>query len=692
MNKITFIVVFVLGIQISFAQNTCATALPITAGTHVIDAINGTEVSTPVCAANGTGQTAAEWYAYTPSQNLSITVTSDLSVNICKDSRLHIYTGTCGTLTCIAGDDDGGTIACNSGNTNTYLSTATFNVTGGTTYYIVWDNKWSSAGFTFQLSEAPIVIPPAGPVTFTSQNIATINSQYNLCVVDMNNDYLDDIVGVSNNNIRIHTQNLDGSFTMTSYPTATIATDFLPYWSIAAGDYNKDGYNDLIYGGQNGVTFMKSNGTTMSFTSVTEFTQYVFCQRTNFIDLNNDGNLDAFSCHDVDPNVYYLNNGSGGMTYYQSNPLTPGSILLGINPDGGNYGSIWVDYDNDGDQDLFIAKCRGGSGTAKFNELHRNNGNGTFTDVSVAANMYDPVQTWSSAWADYDNDGDMDALVGASTFTDGPHKYMKNNGNGTFTDATTGTGWDTNTSTSIEHIAYDFDNNGFVDVMGGGNKIMYNQGNGTFVPFNHGFDVSAVGDLNNDGFLDFQSGTTLRISSGNSNKWLKLNLRGIQSNRNGIGARVEIYGAWGKQIRDVRSGEGFRYMSSLNVHFGLGQATTIDQVIIKWPSGVIDTYNNVSPNQRLNVVEGATLGTNAFENFVFTMYPNPVKNTINISINTANPVEFISAEIYDLTGRRVQTSLVQNQSVNVDLLSTGTYILKLTDSNNENYSQKFIKE
>jgi hypothetical protein len=134
-------------------------------------------------------------------------------------------------------------------------------------------------------------------------------------------------------------------------------------------------------------------------------------------------------------------------------------------------------------------------------------------------------------------------------------------------------------------------------------------------------------------------------------------------------------------------------MSSLNVHFGIGQATTIDQVIIRWPSGVIDTYNNVSPNQRLSVVEGgATLGNNSFENFVFTMYPNPVKNIINISINTANPVEFISAEIYDLTGRRVQTSLVQNQSVNVDLLSTGTYILKLTDSNNENYSQKFIKE
>jgi len=690
MNKITLILVFVLGIQINFAQNTCATALPITAGTHVIDAINGTEVSTPVCAANGTGQTAAEWYAYTPTQNLTITVTSDLSVNICKDTRVHIYTGTCGTLTCIAGDDDGGIIGCNSGNTNAYLSTATFNVTAGVTYYIVWDNKWSSLGLSFQLTEAPFVVPPVGPVTFTSQNIATINSSYNICVVDMNNDFLDDIVGVSANNIRIHSQNLNGSFTMTDYPTA--AADNLPTWSLTAGDYNKDGYNDLMYGSTNGLTFFKSNATGTAYIKDNPG-QDIFCQRSNFIDLNNDGNLDAFVCHDVNPNVYYLNNGSGVMTYYQSNnPLTPGAILLGINPAGGNYGSIWVDYDNDGDQDLFIAKCRGGSGTAKFNELHRNNGNGTFSDVSVAANMYDPVQTWSSAWGDFDNDGDMDALVGASSFTDGSHKYMRNNADGTFTDTTAGTGWDTNTSANIEHIAYDFDNNGFVDVMGGGNKIMYNQGNGTFVPFNHGFGVSAVGDLNNDGFLDFQSGNTLRISSGNSNKWLKLNLQGIQSNRNGIGARVEIYGEWGKQIRDVRSGEGFEYMSSLNVHFGIGQATTIDQVIIRWPSGIIDTYSNVSPNQRLSVVEGATLGNNSFENFVFTMYPNPVKNTINISLNTANPVEFISAEIYDLTGRRVQATSVQNQSVNVDLLPTGTYILKLTDSNNENYSQKFIKE
>jgi len=690
MNKITFIVVFVLGVQINFAQNTCATALPITAGTHVIDAINGTEVSTPVCAANGLGQTAAEWYVYTPTQNLSITVTSDLSVNICKDTRVHIYTGTCGTLTCITGDDDGGAIACNSGNANTFLSTANFNVTAGRTYYIVWDNKWSSLGLSFQLTETPIVVPPPGPVSFTSQNIATINSSYNICVVDMNNDFLDDIVGVSTNNIRIHAQNNDGTFTMTDYPTAM--ADNLPTWSLTAGDYNKDGYNDLMYGSTNGLTFFKSNATGTAYIKDNPG-QNIFCQRSNFIDLNNDGNLDAFVCHDVDPNVYYLNNGSGVMTYYQSNnALTPGAILLGIHPDGGNYGSIWVDYDNDGDQDLFIAKCRGGSGTAKFNELHRNNGNGTFTDVSVAANMYDPIQTWSSAWGDYDNDGDMDALVGASSNSDGLHKYMKNNGDGTFSDTTIGTGWDTNNATSIEHIAHDFDNNGFVDVMGGGNKIMYNQGNGTFVPFNHGFDVTAVGDLNNDGFLDFQSGNTLRINSGNSNKWLKLNLRGIQSNRNGIGARIEIYGVWGKQIRDVRSGEGFKYMSSLNTHFGIGQATTIDLVIIKWPSGLVDTYTNVNPNQNLLVVEGATLGANSFNNTVFSVYPNPAKNVINFQLKANQSVALKSASVFDLTGKEVLKIDDLNQPINVEKLAIGTYILSITDIDNKNYAQKFIKE
>src|SRR5690606_1306531 len=118
-------------------------------------------------------------------------------------------------------------------------------------------------------------------------------------------------------------------------------------------DIDGNGYNDLLYAAGNGVSFVKANndGTTYSQSDVT--TAYVFSQRSNFVDINNDGHLDAFVCHDVQPNVYFINNGSGvngSLTYYQG----PSAIVpngLGIHPNGGNYGTVWVDYDNDRDID-----------------------------------------------------------------------------------------------------------------------------------------------------------------------------------------------------------------------------------------------------------------------------------------------------------------------------------------------------
>jgi hypothetical protein len=662
--------------EIPAGYNPCAISTAVTAGTTVVNAIDQTNITT-ACSSS----TLSKWYSYTPTANFSTTISSDLAVNICKDTFFSVYTGNCTSgLTCVTSDDNSGVIACNSGNTNSNLSTKTFTASAGITYYIVWDNRWSAEGFNFTITEVPILIP----VNYINQTISTVNSTYNLCVVDMNGDQKDDIVGVSANSLKVHFQTTPGSFTITDFPI--IGTSDMPSWSLAAGDYNKDGFNDILLGSGSGLTFWKSNNTGTAYSNNNP-SDYIFCQRTNFIDINNDGNLDAFSCHDVAPNVYYINDGLGNMTYYQSG--TPGAYMLGVTPSGGNYASLWTDFDNDGDRDMFISKCSGPPC-----ELHRNDGNGVFTDISaLAAINVTPIQTWSSAIADFDNDGDMDIIITASA---GSHKFFRNNldtATVAFTNITAGSGWDTNLQTNIDNIAYDFDNDGFVDVLGGGNKIMFNKGNNVFDPVSYSaISVGAVGDLNNDGFLDILNGNIVRYAVPNGNNWLKVALNGIQSNSNGIGARIEIYGAWGEQIRDVRSGEGFKYMSSLNVHFGIGQATNINQVIIRWPSGLVDTYNNVSPNQTLNVVEGVTLGTNSFENFVFTMYPNPVKNKINISINTANPVEFISAEIYDLSGRRVQATSVQNQSVNVDLLSTGTYILKLTDSNNENYSQKFIKD
>ncbi len=685
MKKITLIITLLFIVQFSNAQDTCGGAAVLPGpGIYAVGVINGTP-TTEICADNGANDQpnpGSEWYIYTPTQDRTVTVTTDISANNPrKDTRFHIYTGGCGALTCFAGNDDGGA---------DFSSVATFNVIAGTSYIIAFDNKWldvsTNTGFSFQLTESPVVVPPVMPITYNAQAVTTINSTFNLCVVDMNGDHNDDIVGVSNGNLRVHYQGAGGTFTVTDYPIA--GTSFMPGWSIAAGDYNRDGQTDLILGAGSGLSVWKSNGTS-GYQPITPG-DYIFCQRTNFADLNNDGNLDIFSCHDIAPNCYYLNAGgtTNALTFYQST-ITPGAMRFGGG--GGNYSTLFTDFDNDGDTDVFISKCSGPPC-----ELHRNDGNGVYTDISSTAGINVPAQTWSSAIGDYDNDGDMDIIITASS---GTHKYFRNNLDTTnsteeaYTNITAGSGWDTNNSLNIDNVTYDFDNDGFLDVLGGGNKIMFNQHNSTFAPVSYsGIGVGAIGDLNNDGFLDIQNGTTVRYAVPNTNKWIKVALQGIESNINGIGARIEIYGAWGKQIRDIRSGEGFKYMSSLNAHFGIGQATTIDQVIIRWPSGTVDTYNNVAPNQRLTVVEGATLAVNAFNNGVFSIYPNPAKNVVNIQFKDNLSVTPKSAMVYDLTGKVVLTTSDLSQPINVEKLASGTYILSISDTNDRNYGQKFIKE
>lgn len=682
MKKITLIFSILLLGQIAHAQDTCASALPITAGIHIVSAINGPDVPNPICALNGVinnSNPSGEWYTYTPNQDRNITITSDIIENSPRvDTRFHVYTGSCGVLVCLSGDDDSGA---------NYSSVKSFNVTAGTTYTIAWDNKWNSSGFNFKIIEAPIVVEPITPITYTTQTISTINSGYNLCIVDMNGDHKDDIVGISNNSIKIHYQNVTpGTFSIVDFPVT--GTSFMPGWSMAAGDYNKDGYNDIVLGSGSGLSLWRSNSSGTGYTNSTPG-EYIFCQRTNFTDLNNDGNLDIFSCHDIAPNVYYINDGAGGMTYYQSN-TTPGAMNL--DSGGGNYGTIFTDFDNDGDSDVFISKCSGPPCL-----MFRYDGGNTYTNVSATVGVnITPIQTWSSAIADFDNDGDMDIIITASA---NAHHFLRNNFETTntlspFTDVTLGSGWDTNTSTNIDNIAYDFDNDGFVDVLGGGNKIMFNQGDGTLIPINYaGISVGAVGDLNNDGFLDIQNGNTIRYAIPNANNWLKVTLNGIQSNSNGIGARIEIYGAWGKQIRDIRSGEGFKYMSSLNGHFGLGTATTIDQMIIKWPSGVVDTYNNVPINSTMNSVEGATLSLTNNANTAFKVYPNPAKSTITIQQNNSNAASLVTAEIYDLNGRLVlEKNMLNEQTIAVEKLASGTYILLLIDADANRHTQKIIKE
>jgi hypothetical protein len=515
-------------------------------------------------------------------------------------------------------------------------------------------------------------------VDFTTQNISTVGSTR--AVVDMNNDDLDDVVSVSSSNVNVNYQQEDGTFVVANIPTS--AADNTASWSMAAADYDSNGFTDLLYGGGSGVTFMRANNSGTGFTEISG-PEYVFSQRSNFVDINNDGHLDAFVCHDVAPNVYYINDGSGNLSYIQGG--------LGDYPSGGNYGSVWIDYDNDGDMDMFLAKC-GGEEARRTNQMLTNNGDGTFTENALELGLADPMQTWSSAWADFDNDGDMDVFVGAST---GSHKMMMNNGDLTFTDVTATSGVGTVSQTGIENVTYDMDNDGNLDIVSNGN-ILYGNGDLTFSPVDfNAIPSGCFGDLNNDGFVDVSGGSTLYMNNGNANNWMTITTRGIGpdlggSNLNGIGARIEVVTASGLKIRDVRIGEGFGNSSTLNTHIGLGTDDEISTITINWPSGIVDVIYDPAINEKVIYVEGENpalgVGDNNVNNLI--VYPNPTTERLNLSVTEGFDTAIYM--IYDVNGKRVLNGKLESESIDVSNLSTGSYILRFINDGNVRI-QKFIK-
>lgn len=457
-----------------------------------------------------------------------------------------------------------------------------------------------------------------------------------MAVADMNADGLDDIVRLDGNRfLEIEYQQEDGSFTISE----RIDT-MLDSWSLAVADIDGNGYNDIFAGDAfNDKVVYLANEDGTSYTRSSLPGPGIFVQCSSFSDINNDGNLDFFVCADTSKSLVYHGDGTGTLTNtYEA--LDPVSTVPSDN--SGNYGNVWSDYDLDGDQDLYISKCRQGvnnpNSGERLNLLFENNGDGTYGEVAEAVGLRPGGQTWASDFADIDNDGDMDAFVLNHDYveTDAPSDLYTNDGDNNFTPIADAAGIRpalNDVGLGIQTIFADFDNDGYQDLLissgSGDHQLLLNNGDTTFTLDNAALPVGnrtmqsfGIGDLNNDGSLDIMAGfgagfnqptgnpDLLMLNPGNDNHWLKVHLTGVESNPAAIGAVIQITGSWGTQTREIRAGESYGISHSLIEHFGLGADETVETVTITWPSGQVDTIEDVEGDQTIDVTEGC--GTEFF--------------------------------------------------------------------------------
>ncbi|MBK7149953.1 MAG: VCBS repeat-containing protein [Bacteroidetes bacterium] len=466
------------------------------------------------------------------------------------------------------------------------------------------------------------------PFSFTNANAkfssATFRSGNALSVVDMNGDGMDDIARLNQGNALFYTlQRTNQTFNNISAGNAGSSGSA---WAMVVGDVDNNGVRDVAIGFGSNSYLMKANTalTTFTLSSALPKPGSYFPQNMNFSDIDNDGFIDLYVCNDIAPSVMYGNNGSGSypaMTNFFSTANT-GS-------DGsGNYGSIFTDIDNDGDIDLYVPHCRQSTPAndgRRLDMLHINNGNGTWTlddaPVPGARGLRNYDMTWTASFEDIDNDGDLDCVL---TETDVASKLLLNDGNGYFTNITAGSGFVLDI-TPYQSKMEDLDNDGFVDIIISGDdaRVFRNNHNNTFTLVNGLFDNNdmlsfATGDLNHDGKIDLYSSyggvynspsssvndVLWMNSTDNDNHFITFNLQGTISNRDALGARVEVYGAWGKQIREVRAGESYGTTNTFSCHFGLGTATVVDSAIIRWPKGLVTKLYNRPADQFITVIEG----------------------------------------------------------------------------------------
>ncbi len=460
---------------------------------------------------------------------------------------------------------------------------------------------------------------------------------------------------------RLYRQKDDGSFADVTERAGLTGMPQNSYgMGAAAGDYDNDGFADLYVTNYGGNTLYRNNGDG-TFTDVTRSAGVGgggWSASAGFFDYDNDGKLDLFVtryvewsfqstrycgekkpgyrayCHpdnfDGIANILYRNNGDGSFTDV--------SARAGIaDPNGKGLGVAFADYNHDGFIDVYVAN----DSVQSF--LYHNNGNGTFREVGLLAGggFTEDGKTFAGMgvdFEDYDNDSHPDLVV--TDLSNERYRLFRHNGDGTFRDVTnaSGVGGATLPFSGWSTRFFDYDNDGWKDIFVAQGHVMdtiektapnltYLQPpllrrneSGRFVRVVPGDAFrkpwagrgAAVGDLDNDGDLDVvvsnvgQTASVLRNDGGNHRHWLAIRTVGQASNRDGIGCRVKVVSASGQaQYFTVNTAAGYLSAGDTRLVVGLGDDASARLVEIRWPSGALQTFDNVRSRQTLVATEPA---------------------------------------------------------------------------------------
>jgi enediyne biosynthesis protein E4 len=408
-------------------------------------------------------------------------------------------------------------------------------------------------------------------------------------------------------------------------------------WSAAWGDYNGDGNVDVFVGQTNfsGATgdVLRNNGAAgfSNESAATGLDDPGFNQNVAWVDIDSDNDLDlVMGMEGPEKHEIYLQGPAGS--------FTPVGASVGFQQNFGTkaYGMAIGDTDGDGDLDVYISTCiAGGNIRNNFyeNQLAQT-GTLSFIDIADTNGTQFMQNSYGSEFLDFDDDGDLDLFMVGADGQDS--KIFRNDGGNQFTDVDTLTGQPLLSDTGGDlngARAVDYDNDGDLDLffhdhkpLNGNNnarKLYRNDGNWQFTDVtaleglaesNKGSYDSAWADIDRDGDQDLiattDSNSSERVfisdASGNGNRWLYVELTGTSDNTTAIGASVYATINEGTPQertlrREANTNAGTFNQSDLPVHFGLGSAGVIDKLRIVWPDGTVQNILNVAVDQYLAV-------------------------------------------------------------------------------------------